>query len=320
MLEVKELRVQVHGFDLVAIERFSISPGERVGLVGESGSGKSMTALTLVGLQPPAVHVSGSVQLAGRELIGLSDKRLADIRGKEISVIFQDPAKALNPLMRVGRQVAEAIRLHGEQSRNDTERRIRELLDRVHLPNVEQMIRRYPHQLSGGQRQRVLIAMAIASRPKLLIADEPTTALDVTVEKEIIELLRELSDDHGMALLFISHDLGVVRAVTKSVAVLYGGRLAEVGPVDEVIHRPRHRYTEALILSNPHHMQETSKRLLTIRGSVPSFDMFPSGCRFRGRCPYEVDSCASEPPWSQAGSGHRFRCWNPAVEVEASTT
>jgi peptide/nickel transport system ATP-binding protein len=317
MLEVNKLRIQFQGFDLISIDHFSMSPGERVGLVGESGSGKSITAMTLVGLQPPAVQVSGSVRLGGQELIGLSDSLLADIRGNEIGVIFQDPAKALNPMMRVGRQVAEAVRLHGKYPRKAVEARVRELLDRVHLPNAKQMMRRYPHQLSGGQRQRVLIAIAIASSPRLLIADEPTTALDVTVEKEIIELLRQLSMEREMALLFISHDLGVVRAVSESVAVMYGGRIAEIGPVNGVIHHPRHRYTQALIEANPRHTLETSTRLQTIRGSVPSFDKFPSGCRFRGRCPYEVESCSIEPRWSETETGHVFRCWNPVIEIQA---
>lgn len=310
MLEVNQLRIRFDGCDLISIDHFSMSPGERVGLVGESGSGKSMTAMTLVGLQPSTVQVSGSVRLAGRELIGLPDSRLADVRGAEVGVVFQDPAKALNPMMRVGRQLAEAIRLHGKYPRPEIEARVRELLEKVHLPNVQQMIRRYPHQLSGGQRQRVLIAIAIASGPRLLIADEPTTALDVTVQKEIIELLKQLSLDQNMALLFIGHDLGVVSAVTESIAVMYGGRLAELGPVERVIHSPQHRYTNALIQANPH-QTHTQTRLQSIRGSVPAFDRFPSGCRFRGRCPFEIESCAVEPPWTESSVGHTYRCWNP---------
>jgi peptide/nickel transport system ATP-binding protein len=322
MLEINDLKVTIGPHTIVDIEHLAISAGARLGIVGESGSGKTMTAMSIVGLLPNEAVVSGSIRLEGRELVGLSDGQMADVRGREIGVVFQDPAKALNPMMRIGRQVAEAVSLHQDLSKQELRARAIDLLTQVHLPDAEALLRRYPHQLSGGQQQRVLIAISVASDPKLLIADEPTTALDVTVQNGILSLLRELSATRNMGLLFVSHDLGVIQTITESVAVVYGGHLVEFGPTQQIIGAPRHRYTEALVAANPgiaddeHLGAVVNQRLDVIRGSVPALGKFPTGCRFRGRCISEVETCAQPPKISDAGNGHIFKCWNP---TEGST-
>ncbi|GAA1562040.1 ABC transporter ATP-binding protein [Kribbella hippodromi] len=323
MLEISDLCVAIGPHRILSVEKFQIDPGQRVGLVGESGSGKTMMATSIAGLLPDEASVQGSIRLDGSELIGRSDRERAKVRGSEIGMIFQDPLKALNPLMRIGRQVAEAVRIRSSLTRREAGRRVLELLEQVQLPEPAQLARRYPHQLSGGQRQRAMIAMAIARNPRLLIADEPTTALDVTVQQGILELLLDLSRQHGMALLFITHDLGVVRAVSDRIAVMYGGRLVESGPVREVIHHPRHRYTEALIAASPASTRLTEASALlgvpfqTIAGTVPAAGEFPSGCRFRNRCTHAVEACAVEPAATEAGDDHLYRCWNPAIRTGA---
>ncbi|MBP2349642.1 peptide/nickel transport system ATP-binding protein [Kribbella aluminosa] len=276
MLEIHDLSVTIGPHRILGIEEFQILPGRRMGLVGESGSGKTMMATSIAGLLPADSVVRGSIRLDGRELVGMSDRQRAKVRGSEIGMIFQDPLKALNPVMRIGRQVAEAVRIRSGVARRDVRGRALELLEQVHLPDPEALARRYPHQLSGGQRQRALIAMAIARRPRLLVADEPTTALDVTVQKGILELLLELSRRHDMALLFITHDLGVVRAVSDRIAVMYGGQLVESGPVERVLRLPHHRYTEALVAASPtrRRLKESTALLgvpfTTIPGTVPA--------------------------------------------------
>jgi len=324
MLEIKDLQVTIGRHTIVDIERLDVAAGSRLGMVGESGSGKTMTAMTIVGLQPNDAVVTGSITFEGRELVGLSDRQLAAVRGRDIGVIFQDPAKALNPMMRIGRQVAEAIRLHMDLSREEIKERVLDLLTQVQLPDAANLLRRYPHQLSGGQQQRVLIAIAIACDPKLLIADEPTTALDVTVQNGILDLLRDLSVSRKMGLLFVSHDLGVIQTISQTIGVIYGGHLVEYGPVGQVIGQSRHRYTQALIAANPgiaddEHLGEVvNQRLDVIRGSVPALGKFPSGCRFRGRCTAEIDACAEAPEISVSEDGHTFKCWNP-VQGAADT-
>jgi peptide/nickel transport system ATP-binding protein len=324
MLEISDLKVSIGRHRIVDIEHLSINAGSRLGIVGESGSGKTMTAMTVVGLQPHDAVVTGSIRLDGRELVGLTDGQFAEVRGREAGVVFQDPAKALNPMMRIGRQVAEAIRLHFDLPKAEIRARVIDLLTQVHLPDAEGLLRRYPHQLSGGQQQRVLIAIAIACDPKLLIADEPTTALDVTVQNGILALLRELSVSRNMGLLFVSHDLGVIQTISERIAVVYGGHVVEFGPTVDVIGRPRHRYSQALVSANPGIADNdnlgavVNQRLDVIRGSVPALDRFPSGCRFRRRCLSEVDACANPPPISVAADGHTFKCWNPTEDgVEA---
>ena len=317
MLEVRDLRVTIGRHQIVHIDSIDVGVGDRLGLVGESGSGKTMTAMSIVGLLPDDARVTGSITFDGRELLGRSDVEMSRVRGADIGVVFQDPSRALNPMMRVGRQISEALRLHLKLSRAETRARVVHLLEQVQLPDPETLLRRYPHQLSGGQQQRVLIAMAIACDPKLLIADEPTTALDVTVQEEILRLLVHLSEERSMGLLFVSHDLGVVRFVCDHVAVVYGGELVEVGPTKEVVERSQHRYTAALLGANPgipaadEIEQFVGRRLTVIRGSVPALGDFPEGCRFRNRCDAATDSCREVSPTTALGSGHRYRCWHP---------
>ncbi len=309
------------------IEHLEVADGERLGIVGESGSGKTMTATSIVGLQPPEASVTGTIEFEGTDLLGLSSRELAAIRGKDIGFVFQDPAKALNPMMRIGKQVAEALKLHLDLSDHEVSERVLELLNQVQLPDPEDILRRYPHQMSGGQQQRVLIAIAIACVPRMLIADEPTTALDVTVQNEILALLRDLSISRNMGLLFVSHDLGVIRSITETVAVVYGGQLVEFGPTVDVIKNPKHRYTQALVAANPGIAKNdqlgeiVGRQLDVIGGSVPALGHFPSGCRFRGRCGAETEACATPPEITRLENGRFYKCWNPieaVVEGEGS--
>ncbi|WP_199435387.1 ABC transporter ATP-binding protein [Qaidamihabitans albus] len=323
-LSIRDLAIQIGTDRVVHVDALDVPAGGRLGLVGESGSGKTLTAMSIAGLLAPEIRVNGSVQLDGRELVGRADRSMARIRGAEIGVVFQDPLRALNPMMRIGRQIAEAVRLGNRPiSGAEIRSRVVELVDQVGLSGVEGVTRRYPHQLSGGQRQRTLIAVAIASRPKLLIADEPTTALDVTVQEGILDLLLELSTTRRMALLFVSHDLGVVRRVSERVAVMYGGRLVETGTARSVLERSHHRYTEALIAASPWLTGPTERAELigrpldAIPGSVPEFGQFPEGCGFRDRCTHAIDRCAERPPATTTSDDHTFTCWNPAHMREA---
>jgi len=295
--------VRAHDVELVHDVSFRIGPGERVGLIGESGSGKSLTALSLMGLLPEGVTATGTARLHDRDLIGVPESRLKDLRGRSMSMVFQEPMTALNPLMRVGAQVAEVMTLHGKP-RDEARARAVELLGRVRLPNPEQVARAYPHQLSGGQRQRVMLAIALANGPELLICDEPTTALDVTVQKQMLDLIAEVAP----ALLFITHDLAVVASVCERVLVMYGGRVVESGPIREVFTRPRHRYTEGLLAAS--RLTPRGTRLPTIQGSVPAAGRFPDGCVFRNRCPHADATCEKVP--SLTGEGHAHACWHPA--------
>jgi peptide/nickel transport system ATP-binding protein len=317
MLSIRDLTVRIGPHEIVNIDALDIAAGRRVGLVGESGSGKSITAMSIAGLQPREAGLSGSIVYQGREFIGLSDREMARIRGAQIGFIPQDPTRALNPTMRIGRQVGEALRLNTDLGSEAIRRTTLELLERVQLPDVEQLVRRYPHQISGGQQQRVLIAMAIATRPRLLIADEPTTALDVTVQNEILRLIVDLSRQDGMSLLFVSHDLGVVRSVCDDVGVIYGGRLVEFAPSGDIVLNPQHRYTQALIGANLGLPQGDEiarlmgRRFETIEGTVPAMGRFPSGCRFRNRCRFADTRCVEEPLAVEHAPGHRLKCWNP---------
>lgn len=302
MLSVEGLSVRAGSLELVRDVSFSMGPGERVGLIGESGSGKSLTALSLMGLLPEGVSASGKASLQGRRLIGVPERELKGLRGRVASMVFQEPMTALNPTMRIGAQVAEVMTLHGV-SRSVARSRSVELLDRVRLPQPGQISRAYPHQLSGGQRQRVMLAIALANEPSLLICDEPTTALDVTVQKQMLELIAEVAP----ALLFITHDLAVVASVCERVLVMYGGRVVESGPMREVFSHPRHRYTEGLLDSS--RLTPRGTRLPTIKGTVPSAGEFPDGCVFRNRCPFASDECLTEPVLT--GDGHAYACWHP---------
>jgi len=324
VLDIENLKVTFGKSTVAEVESMTISKGQRIGFVGESGSGKSMIALSILGLQPRTASVAGSIRFNGVELLGLSDQKMADIRGRLIGLVPQDPTKSLNPTMRIGKQISEAISLHSDTGKTEIDRRVREVLDNVQLTDPNRIVNSYPHQLSGGQQQRILIAMAIACKPMLLIADEPTTALDMTVQGDILQLLLNLSIELGMGLLFVSHDLGVVRYVCNDVAVIYGGQVAEFGPIGDVITRPAHRYSEALISANialprdTDDMAQHIRKLRTIKGSVPSMGKFPEGCRFRNRCDFEIPACASRVRMTTVAEKHLFRCCNP-IKYEEQT-
>ncbi len=298
---------------------FDLAAGEMVGLVGESGSGKSVTSRAVMGLLPPRTStVRGSIRLGGDELVGLPERVYRRIRGERVAMVFQDPLTALNPLYRAGEQVAEALRFHFGLAQREALRRTRALFADVGLPDPDDVVGKYPHELSGGMRQRVLIAMALACEPELLIADEPTTALDVTIQAQILELLRDLVHDRGMALLLITHDLGVVRELCERAIVLYAGRIAEQASVEALFGDPRHPYTAGLAASNPQ-IASRRARLPQIPGGPPNPASVPPGCPFSPRCPAAVARCSAEvPALLPAGDGRLVAC-HRSLELEAGT-
>jgi peptide/nickel transport system ATP-binding protein len=275
---------------------FRVGAGETVGIVGESGSGKTVTSMAVMGLipQPPGRIPSGSIKLEGVDLLTLSKKHLEDVRGDRMSMIFQEPMTSLNPAYTVGDQIAETMRRHLGLSRKDSKRRAVEMLSRVHIPNASRRAASYPHEFSGGMRQRVMIAMALCCEPTLLIADEPTTALDVTVQAQVLELIKEIQQDMGMAILFITHDLGVVADVCDRVVVMYAGQVVEQASAVDVFHNPTHPYTDGLLRSMPAMAARTGK-LHSIDGHPPMVGAFPDGCRFHPRCTFAVDECRTGP-------------------------
>jgi peptide/nickel transport system ATP-binding protein len=291
----------------------SIAPGEALGLVGESGCGKSMTGLSIMGLLPPGGSiVNGSIKLAGRELVGLSDAELRTIRGNDVAMIFQDPLTSLDPTKTIGYQVAEPVRLHKGASKAAARARATEVLGLVGLPRPAERLGDYPHQLSGGLRQRVMIAMALSCEPKLLIADEPTTALDVTIQAQILALLHDLTDRLGMAMLLITHDMGVIAGHADRVQVMYAGRMVEAAETGNLFRHMRHPYTRALLASIPRLDSSSTERLFTISGLPPDLARPPAGCRFAPRCSLATDKCRSqEPPLAGENQQHRFACWHP---------
>jgi peptide/nickel transport system ATP-binding protein len=288
---------------------FAMQRGDTLGLIGESGCGKSMTALALMGLLPEGGRLSGSIRFDGRELVGLGDAALGELRGQRIGMIFQEPMTALNPLHRIGDQVAEPLRQHRGMDRRQARAEALRLLERVRLPQARQRLDAWPHQLSGGQRQRVMIAAALACGPDLLIADEPTTALDVTIQGEILKLIAELVADSGMALLLISHDLGVMARSVRQLMVMYGGSVVESGPTSAVFERLAHPYTRGLFGARPRLGMARGKKLVTIAGRVPDLMDIPPACPFSDRCAWVVDACRSAPPPPFAvGPSHTARC------------
>ena len=288
---------------------FDIAPGEILGVVGESGAGKSLTGASIIGLlEPPGRIASGQVLLEGQRIDNLPHEKMRRIRGRKIGAIFQDPLTSLNPLYTVGRQLAETIQTHLPVSAEEARRRAIKLLQETGIPAAEQRIDQYPHQFSGGMRQRVVIALALAAEPKLIVADEPTTALDVSIQAQIISLLKRLCKEHGAAVMLVTHDMGVIAETCDRVAVLYAGRVAEIGPVADVIHRPSHPYTAGLMGSIPA-MDEDRERLLQIDGAMPRLNAIPQGCAFNPRCPKVMDRCRRERPELIDAGATRAACW-----------
>jgi peptide/nickel transport system ATP-binding protein len=309
-LVVEDLTVRVGSIEVVHQLSFALEAGQRTGLIGESGSGKTLTALAIMGLLPEGLTATGRVLYRNRDLLAMSERELCQVRGDRLAMVFQEPMTALNPVMKIGAQVAEPLRLHRNMNARAAAVAAREALERVHVPDAAEKMHAYPHQLSGGQRQRAMIAMATACSPELLIADEPTTALDVTVQAQILNLLVELVEERGSSLLLITHDLPVVANVCQRVLVLYGGYIVEAGTVDEVFSSPRHPYTRALLDAIPPMDDDVpSRKLKAIPGSVPGLGEFPPGCPFRNRCPRADAACAVMPPL--AGSDQRIACWHP---------
>lgn len=291
---------------------FEVRRGEIVGIVGESGSGKSITNMTLLKLLPDtAVIKDGRAMFQGQDLTKLSMKELRKIRGEKIAMIFQDPMSSLNPLIPVGEQVAEIIRIHhSDRSREAVKQEVLKRFAEVRIPEPEKRYHAYSHEFSGGMRQRVMIAMALANNPELLIADEPTTALDVTIQDQIIRQMRELKEQHGTSIIFITHDLGVIAELCEKVEVMYGGLIMEEAPIDELFEHPSHPYTLGLLESMPSIQQDKAERLIPIPGSPPDMTNPPAGCPFAPRCRYARKICAAELPELQpVGEGHSARCW-----------
>jgi peptide/nickel transport system ATP-binding protein len=313
LLEVNGLRIRLQTqrgpADAVRGIDFSLERGQTLGIVGESGCGKSITVQSLMGLLPSTAQVTGSIRFDGQELVGLPERAMCAVRGNRIGMIFQEPMTALNPLHTIARQVGEPLRLHRGLSRAAARQEALALLERVGIPDAASRLDAYPHQFSGGQRQRIGIAMALACGPDLLIADEPTTALDVTIQKQILELIQGLVAERGMALILISHDLGVIAQNVSRMLVMYGGSVVESGPTAAVFAARAHPYTRGLFAARPALGAPRGTRLATIAGSVPELVDLPPGCPFAGRCRYTVDACRSTtPPATLLPHGHLVRC------------
>jgi peptide/nickel transport system ATP-binding protein len=313
LLEVKNLKVEFPSRrgTLLALDdiSFSISPGEILGVVGESGAGKSLTGAAIIGLlEPPGRIASGQILLEGQRIDNLPYDQMRAIRGRKVGAIFQDPLTSLNPLYTIGRQLIETIRTHLPVSEDEARQRAIKLLQETGIPAAEQRIDQYPHQFSGGMRQRVVIALALAAEPKLIVADEPTTALDVSIQAQIISLLKRLCKDHGAAVMLVTHDMGVIAETCDRVAVMYAGRVVEVGPVSDVIHKPAHPYSVGLMGSIPA-MDEDRERLTQIDGAMPRLNAIPRGCAFNPRCPKVFDRCKQERPELMDAGATRAACW-----------
>lgn len=305
----------------VALSNVSLDvrAGEIMGLVGESGCGKSLTGLAVMGLLPPTAHVvSGSVFLDTTNLAEASPRRVRSLRGQSMAMVFQEPMVALNPLMRVGKQIEEVLSIHGIGSRAERRQRAAALLGDVGLTSPKARAKQYPHELSGGMRQRVMIAMALAAEPALIVADEPTTALDVTVQSQVLQLLSDIRDSHGTAVLLITHDMGVIAEIADRVSVMYAGTVVEVSSVEDLFHRPQHPYTEGLLASIPSRSPHSRnvQELPTIPGQVPELGSIPNGCPFAPRCPRAGADCqAQRPQLELRWPGHYAACWHPATET-----
>jgi oligopeptide/dipeptide ABC transporter ATP-binding protein len=314
LLEVRDLQVRFRTergeFRAVDGVSFCVAPGRTLGLVGESGCGKSVTALSVMGLvpQPPGHIAGGKILFDGVDLLQLGAARMRELRGDRLAMIFQEPMSSLNPAFTIGEQVAEALLRHRRVSKKEAKARAIEALRQVRIPSPELRYDDYPHRLSGGMRQRAMIAMALACRPKLLICDEPTTALDVTIQAQILELMRTLREETSTAIILITHDLGVIAQLADEVAVMYAGRIVERAPVERLFAEPQHPYTVGLLGSIPR-LNDPKERLAVIRGQVPDASALPAGCRFRPRCPFAIDRCHEEPSLAALGTDHEAACW-----------
>jgi oligopeptide transport system ATP-binding protein len=309
VLEVEGLRVQIGGTTIVDGVDYTVQPSEVFGIAGESGSGKTISMLALLGLLPERSTVEGTAYFGGKQLLGLPRRRLRELSGRDLAMVFQDPFTSLHPMLSVGKQLTEHVRLHLGLDRRAAEKRAIELLADVRIPDPQAALHRFPHQFSGGMRQRLAIAIALACRPKLLIADEPTTALDVTVQAGILQLLDRLRREHELAVVLITHDLGVLSSLADTVSIFYAGRVVEAGPRDDVLQRPRHPYTKALLDALPHPEAAKEKPLVAIGGAPPSPGHIPNGCAFHPRCPYASElSREVVPPLVSIGGGRRLAC------------
>ncbi|HEX7472143.1 MAG TPA: ABC transporter ATP-binding protein [Candidatus Limnocylindrales bacterium] len=313
LLDVKGLKTHFFTEDGVvkAVDgvSFSIGHGQTLGVVGESGCGKSITAMSVMRLiERPGKILEGEIRLDGRDLVKLTDEQIRDVRGNSISMIFQEPMTSLNPVFTCGDQIAEAVAVHGAVSKKEGWKRAIDMLQQVGIPDPKRRAAQYPHELSGGMRQRVMIAMALSTNPELLIADEPTTALDVTIQAQILELMKTLRERNQMAIMLITHDLGVVAEMADDVVVMYAGKVVEKSDVATIYETPHHPYTRGLLASLPR-LGEKRERLEVIRGVVPNPLNLPSGCLFKRRCPYAMPICDTAPPLQDVGRGHVSRCW-----------
>ncbi|MDA0891987.1 MAG: ABC transporter ATP-binding protein [Proteobacteria bacterium] len=319
LLKVTDLSINVAGasLDLVRGVSFTLAKGETLCIVGESGCGKSLTALALMGLltTPPMLVTQGSATFQGRDLLQLPIGELQALRGNSMAMIFQEPMTSLNPVLRIGEQIAESVCRHKGVSRLEARARALEMLQRVGIPAAEKRLDEFPHQLSGGMRQRVMIAMALANDPTLLLADEPTTALDVTIQAQVLDLMRDLQAETGTAMILITHDLGVVAEMADTVAVMYAGQIVEIGPAREIFEDAQHPYTIGLMSAVPS-VGARSERLVTIPGVVPSAMEMPAGCRFASRCPFADAICANVPSLVDLGQRHQAACWKAPLEAQ----
>jgi oligopeptide transport system ATP-binding protein len=316
LLDIRDLTVRFHTLDGVvhAVNgiSYTLEEGETLGIVGESGCGKSVSVLSVMRLipEPPGKISDGQVYYRGMDLLEMTLGEIRDIRGNEIAMVFQDPMTSLNPVLTVGRQISESLVVHRDMKWDEAQQRSIDLLDLVGIPQPADRIRDYPHQFSGGMRQRAMIAMALACEPSILIADEPTTALDVTIQAQIVDLVKELRDRLGMAIIWITHDLGVIAGLAENVIVMYAGFIVEKGNVDDIYANPRHPYTLALLRSLPRVDRDSDEKLATIPGLPPDLLGLPPGCPFERRCSYAVDWCSRENPTLQSiGPGHEIACW-----------
>jgi len=321
LLEIKGLKTYFYTEDGVvkALEGIDLNleKGKTLGLVGESGCGKTVTALSILRLvpDPPGKIIEGEILFDGKDLLKLDDDEMREIRGNEISMIFQDPQSALNPVYTIDNQLREVIELHQNLKKEEARKKAIQMLDLVGIPNPSQRVYDYPHQFSGGMKQRVMIAMALSCNPKMIIADEPTTNLDVTVQAQVLEMINDLKKEFGTTVLLITHDLGVIAEMSDNVGVMYAGKLVEFGDVDTIFHSPMHPYTIALHTAMPK-VIEKRKKLGTIRGVVPNLIYPPSGCRFHPRCDYATDICEKESPKGEWVDGHYVECWHKREGIE----